>query len=122
MSLSKAEEELMGYLWDLESAYMKDIIECYPPPKPAPSTIATLLKRIHSKGFIQYVQEGRSRRYQPIIKKKDYFGKQLSSMISHFFNGSKTQFASFFTEASDLNQQELEALRKIIDRKIQKGQ
>ncbi|MBA3985697.1 MAG: BlaI/MecI/CopY family transcriptional regulator, partial [Flavobacteriales bacterium] len=73
MQLSKAEEQLMQLLWKQKCAYMKDLIEASPEPKPASTTVATLLKRMQDKRFVDYVQDGRSRKYFPLIKKKDYF-------------------------------------------------
>lgn len=118
MSLSRAEEELMRYIWDLKSAQMKDLLACYPPPKPAATTIATLLKRIYDKGYINYQQEGKSRRYFPIVPRKRYFSGRLKSIISDFFDGSNSQFASFFTQEGHLTEEELRNLKKIIDQKL----
>ena len=39
MKLTEAEEQLMEMIWDRERIFMKDIIECYPDPKPATTTI-----------------------------------------------------------------------------------
>ena len=116
--LSKSEEELIGYLWEKEKAFLKEIIACYPEPKPALTTIATLLKRMKDKGVIDYTQHGKSRQYFPLIKKKDYFSKHLSYLIRSFFNGSSTQFASFFTNEVDFSKEELEALKKEINKQI----
>jgi len=118
MSLSNAEEQLMQILWKLEKAFMKDLIDAYPEPKPATTTIATLLKRMQDKGFVDYVQYGRSREYFPLVKKNKYFSKQVNGMIKNFFNDSAAQFASFFTEETDLSQQELEELKKLIDERL----
>ncbi len=115
MHLSYTEEQLMNLLWKQEKAFMKDLIAAHPDPKPAATTVATLLKRMQDKKFVAYVQRGRSREYYPLVKKKDYFSKQMNSMIKNFFNNSASQFASFFTEETDLTQEELEDLRKLID-------
>ncbi|EAQ49934.1 MULTISPECIES: BlaI/MecI/CopY family transcriptional regulator [Leeuwenhoekiella] len=118
MSLSNAEEQLMQILWKLEKAFMKDLIDAYPEPKPATTTIATLLKRMQDKGFVDYVQYGRSREYFPLVKKNSYFSKQVNGMIKNFFNDSAAQFASFFTQETDLSQKELEELKKLIDERL----
>ena len=118
MSLSNAEEQLMQILWKLEKAFMKDLIEAYPEPKPATTTIATLLRRMQDKGFVDYVQYGRSREYFPLVKKNNYFSKQVNGMIKNFFNDSAAQFASFFTQETDLSQKELEELKKLIDERL----
>lgn len=118
MKLTKTEEELMNFLWKLDKAFMKDLLDLYPDPKPASTTIATLLKRMYDKGFIAYNLYGNSREYYPIIKKKDYFSKHVNALIKTFFNDSASQFASFFTKETDLTKQELEELKKIIDNEI----
>lgn len=118
MALSTAEEQLMQLLWKKEKAFIKDLIEAYPDPKPATTTVATLLKRMRDKQFIDYTQYGRSREYFPLVKKTDYFSKHVNGLIKNFFNDSAWQFASFFTQETDLSQKELEELKKIIDNQL----
>lgn len=118
MSLSNAEEQLMQILWKQERAFMKDLIKAHPDPKPATTTVATLLKRMQDKNFVAYEQLGRSRKYFPLVRKKDYFAKQVNGMIKNFFNDSASQFASFFTQETDLSQKELENLKKLIDEQL----
>ena len=118
-TLSTAEEQLMQYLWKEKQAFMKNLIEAYPEPKPATTTVATLLKRMGEKGYVGYTQKGRSREYFPKVKKKDYFSNHVQGLIQRFFNNSATQFASFFTEETALTQEELKALRSLIDEKIE---
>lgn len=120
MQLSNTEEQLMEHLWKLEKAFMKDLLEVYPDPKPAPTTIATLLKRMTDKKFIAYNLYGNSREYYPLVKKSDYFSKHVNGLIKNFFNDSASQFASFFTTATNLSAKELEELKKIIDVELQK--
>ena len=120
MDLSNSEEQLMEILWKQERAFMKDLIEASPEPKPATTTVATLLKRMQDKNFVDYEQVGRSREYFPLVKKKDYFSKHVNSLIKNFFNNSPSQFASFFTEETNLSKKELEALKTLIDSEIKK--
>lgn len=120
MKLSKTEEQLMQHLWKLEKAFMKDLLEAYPEPKPAATTVATLLKRMTGKGFVAYKLYGKSREYYPLVKKKDYFSKHVNALIKHFFNDSASQFASFFTKETNLTKAELEDLKAIIDKEIKK--
>lgn len=120
MQLSKTEEQLMQHLWKLEKAFMKDLLDIYPEPKPATTTVATLLKRMIDKGFVAYKTFGKSREYYPLVKKEDYFSKHVNGLIKNFFNDSASQFASFFTRKTDLTKSELEALKKLIDNEIKK--
>ena len=118
MNLSKKEEEVMEVIWSKGKAYAKDIIDAAAEPKPAATTIATLLKRMKDKGFIDYVQQGNSRLYFPLVKKDDYFSKEVKGMISNFFNNSVAQFASFFAKSNNMSVEELEKLRDVIDNEI----
>lgn len=118
MQLTKTEEELMNHLWKLEKAFMKDLLNVYPDPKPATTTIATLLKRMTNKSFVGYTLYGKSREYYPLVKKKDYFSKHVNTLIKTFFNDSASQFASFFTKETDLTKEELEDLKTIIDKEL----
>ena len=120
MQLSKSEEELMNILWKQKKAFMKDLLDAYPEPKPATTTVATLLKRMTDKGFVAYKNFGRSREYYPLVKKKDYFSKHVNGLIKNFFNDSPGQFASFFTQETNLSKAELQELKTLIDSEIKK--
>lgn len=120
MLLTQAEEQVMKHLWNLEKAYMKNILGEYPEPKPKPTTLATLLKRMTEKGFVGFNQHGNNREYYPLIRKEEYFSKHLSTVVKDFFNDSASQFASFFTRASDMSVEELEALKAEIEERIKK--
>lgn len=110
----------MEHLWSLQKAFMKDILECYGEPKPATTTIATMLKRMADKGFVGYKLFGNSREYHPLIAKAAYFSTHVNGLIKTFFNNSASQFASFFTRETNLSAGELEDLKKIIEQEINK--
>lgn len=116
--LTDAEKDLMEIIWQKKAAFMKDIIEEYPEPKPANTTIATLLKRMQNKDLIGYKTYGNSREYFPKVSKEVYFKEEMTSMIDKFFNSSASQFASFFTSNTKMSQTELKELRDLIDQKI----
>ncbi len=118
MELSKTEEQVMQYIWKRNRAFLKDLLNDFPDPKPATTTVATLLKRMIDKGFIDYTLMGKSREYYPLVKKSDYFSKHINGLIKTFFNNSATQFASFFTSETNLSKKELEDLKKIIDQQL----
>lgn len=120
MELSKAEKQLMEIIWKQEKIFMKEILDNFPEPKPAATTIATLLKRMQDKKFVGYELFGNSRRYYPLVKKRDYFSKHVKGIIKNYFEDSPLDFASFFTTSTNLSASELEKLREIIDQQIQK--
>jgi BlaI family penicillinase repressor len=120
MKLTTTEEQLMDLIWEQGHIFLKDIIDSYPEPKPATTTIATLLKRMQNKGFVAYNLMGNSRQYYPLVKKADYFSKQVNSLIKNFFGSSAMQFASFFTTETNLTESELEDLKKIVENELKK--
>ena len=120
IKLSKSEEQLMEYIWQMGRAFMKDLIEAFPEPRPANTTVATLLKRMTDKGVITYTQYGNSREYYPLVEKSEYFSKHVNSMIKNYFDDSVLQFASFFTRETNLTKEQLEELKKIVEKEIQK--
>ncbi len=118
IKLTDSEKDLMEILWDRKKIFMKEILESYPDPKPASTTIATLLKRMQNKDLVGYTLYGNSREYYPKIEKGEYFNEEMTSMIDRFFNSSVAQFASFFTSNAKLSQKQLKELRNIIDKQI----
>lgn len=119
IKLTDSEKVLMDILWEKKKIFMKDILEAYPEPKPAATTIATLLKRMQNKELVGYTLYGNSREYYPMVEKGDYFKEEMTSMIDRFFNSSVAQFASFFTSNARLSQKQLKELRDIIDEQIE---
>jgi predicted transcriptional regulator len=118
IKLTDSEKGIMEILWDKQKVFMKDILDLSPEPKPASTTVATLLKRMQNKDLVGYTLYGNSREYYPKVAKGEYFNEEMTSMIDRFFNSSVTQFASFFTSNTKLTQKQLIELREIIDQQI----
>lgn len=118
--LTKAEEQIMQYLWKIEKGFVKDIIEQFPGPKPAYTTVTTIIRILVKKGFIGYRQYGKINEYYPLINKSVYLNHHLKKIVKNYFNGSVTRFASFFTKDDDLSISELEELNKLINDQIKK--
>jgi BlaI family penicillinase repressor len=104
--LTKAEEQLMQYLWKLDKAFLKDIVEQYPYPKPAYTTISTVVNVLVKKGFIGFNTYGKAREYFPAIAKSNYSKVAMKGMMKSLFDDSPSQFASFFTRESKMNLKE----------------
>ena len=116
--LTKPEEQIMNHLWKLEKAFLKDIVNEFSNPKPAYTTIATVVGVLVKKKFIGFKTEAKGRRYYPRIKKNKYLEFQLQEMVSSFFNGSSAKLASFFTENQDLSIKEMEEIQQLLKTKI----
>ena len=117
--LTKAEEQVMQFLWMVKKGFLKDIVDLYPSPKPAYTTVSTVIRVLVKKGFIGYNTYGKIHEYYPLITKSDYFQNHVKSIINTFFNGSAPEFASFFAN-EQLNLSELEEIQKMIEEKISK--
>jgi BlaI family transcriptional regulator, penicillinase repressor len=119
MHLTDAEEQIMKLLWKLDRAFIRDLVNEFPDPKPAQTTVLTLLKRMIDKGFVSYKVYGNSREYFPLVEKSDYFSDHIHGLIKDFFNNSTAQFASFFTNETEMSPEELRELRDLVDKKIE---
>lgn len=119
-TLSKTELEIMEYIWRLEKCFLNDLISILPKPKPAKSTLATLLKRMQNKNFVGYTTYGNSRQYFARISKEDYFAKTFKSIVSIHFQDSYKDFGLFLAENANLNVRELVELKSALESEIEK--
>jgi predicted transcriptional regulator len=108
--LTKAEEQVMLVLWKLGKGFLKDIVDLTPEPKPHPNTIATLLKILVEKGFVEFDVQGRNNCYRPLISKTDYGKTSANQLVKGYFEGSAAKLVSQFVSDKALSLQELEAL------------
>jgi predicted transcriptional regulator len=110
MQLTKAEEQVMQYLWKIEEGIVQHVRDCFMEPKPSRTTVSTILRILETKGFVDHKANGRIYTYYPLISKEDYSKHQLFGMMKNYFNNSFASMASFFAKESDLSIQEMEAL------------
>jgi BlaI family penicillinase repressor len=113
--LTKSEEQVMMVLWKLGKGFLKDIIDATPEPKPHSNTIATILKILVEKGYVDYQVQGRNNFYKPKVAKSDYAKKSINQLVKSYFEGSPAKLVSQFMSDNKLSQQELEELLKQIE-------
>jgi BlaI family transcriptional regulator, penicillinase repressor len=113
-TLTKAEEQVMQVLWKLGKGFLKEIIESTPEPKPHSNTIATLLKILVEKGFVEYSVHGRNNLYKPQISQAEYGKKSVNQLIKGYFDGSHARLVSQFISDQKLSEAELEQLLRQI--------
>jgi len=116
--LTKAEEQVMQYLWELEKGFLKDLVEAFPEPRPAYTTVSTVIRVLVKKNFIGFTTYGKVHEYFPLVSRQAYFRTHVKTLVSNHFDGSMVNFASFFAGDKDLNITELQEMRKLIDQKI----
>ena len=108
--LTKAEEQVMQYLWQIEKGFLKDVLELFPEPKPHTNTISTILKILMEKGFVSHKTFRRQHEYFPLISKENYSGRSIKSLVKNYFEGSYTNAVSFLVEKNEISVKDLELL------------
>ncbi|TAL69903.1 MAG: BlaI/MecI/CopY family transcriptional regulator [Bacteroidetes bacterium] len=116
--LTKAEEQVMHILWKLRKAYVKDVIAELPEPKPAYNTVSTIIRILEKKGFVEHEIFGNTHRYFPAVSKKDYTKGFLKGFVKNYFENSYQQMVSFFAKENNLNLNDLEDIKQLIDNQI----
>lgn len=108
--LTKAEEEVMQILWQLQKANVAAIIDELPEPKPAYNTVSTVVRILESKGFVSHEKQGKGYLYFPLVDKADYSYQSLNRLVENYFQGSYKSMVSFFMKQKDLSLSELESV------------
>jgi len=108
--LTKAEEQIMQVLWVIQPAFVKDIIAELPEPKPAYSTVSTIVRILESKGFIDHEAFGPTHRYQTIISKEEYSHFSMKKMLENYFDGSLKQMVSFISRKENISMKEMDEI------------
>ena len=112
--LTKAEEQIMQVLWKLDKAFLREIVDAMPAPKPHQNTVATLLKILAEKDFVDVEVLGRQHRYSPLISKAAYSGKSIKQLAKNYFEGSFSNVVSYLVRENNISVEELESLLKQI--------
>lgn len=113
--LTKAEDQIMQVLWKLKRAFVKDIIEELPEPKPAYNTVSTIVRILETKGFVDHKAYGKTHEYFPIVAREKYTQFYLNNMVKGYFNGSFASLVSFFAKENQLKVGELNELVKQLE-------
>lgn len=108
--LTKAEEQIMQAIWQVEKGFAKDILEILDEPKPAYNTVLTVIRVLVNKGFVKFKTYGKSNEYYPAISKEDYSSQRLKTIKKKYFNNSNRELLSFFLKENDLDLEELDEI------------
>ncbi len=113
--LTRLELRLMNILWDKGRAFVNDIIEVMPVPKPAYSTVSTMMRILVQKGYAEYEPFGKSHRYRPLISREEYSRAFMRHTRDNLFGGSYASMFSFFAESEELSPARIDELVKILN-------
>ncbi|MCC5936936.1 MAG: BlaI/MecI/CopY family transcriptional regulator [Lunatimonas sp.] len=108
--LTRAEEQVMQILWEVEKGFVKDLLAKMNEPKPAYNTVSTIIRILEKKGFVSHTAYGKSHEYFPIVSKDEYRRFSIENLLSGYFNGSFAKLASFFAKDGNMDALEMERL------------
>jgi BlaI family transcriptional regulator, penicillinase repressor len=114
--LTKAEEQVMQVLWELEKAFVKEIIDRLPDPKPAYNTISTIIRILETKGFVDHEAFGKSHRYFPLIGREEYKSYATEKLLNSYFGNSVENMFSFFVKKEKIDLKEADEIMKLIEK------
>jgi BlaI family penicillinase repressor len=120
VQLTKAEEQVMQALWKIGSGSVQDVLEMLEAPKPARTTVSTVLTILENKGFASHTTNGRANNYKPLVLKEDYSKGQLFDLIKNYFDNSFSSLTSFFARESNYTVEELDNLIENTRKELQK--
>lgn len=109
--LTKAEEEVMQYIWDHGPATVSQLIEKMEEPRPPHSTISSIIRILETKGFVIHKTYGRTHEYYAAIDKKTYTRFSLKKLVANYFEGSINELVSFLVKENDLSLRDLEEIK-----------
>ncbi len=114
-TLTKAEEEVMHIIWQLNRCLVRDVIDQLGDPDMPHSTISSVVRILEKKGFVGHKAYGKTHEYFPIVTKEDYAQHGVKSLVEKYFSGSPKKLVSFLVQSENLNLKELNDLLKTID-------
>jgi predicted transcriptional regulator len=114
IKLAKREEQIMQAFWELEKAFIKEIIPQLPDPKPHYNSVATMVKILEDKGFLDHETIGNVYRYFPIVSKEDYQKHAMKDIVSQYFDNSYPRMLAFFAKQQNMSETELNEILNLI--------
>ena len=117
--LTRAEEQIMQELWLLEKAFVKEIVDKLPEPKPAYNTVSTIIRILEKKGFVDHYAYGKTHQYFPLISKTDYTKSYFKNFLSGYFSNSFQEMVSFFAKEDKMTLSELEDIIKEVGKDLE---
>ncbi|RZK49486.1 MAG: BlaI/MecI/CopY family transcriptional regulator [Pedobacter sp.] len=113
--LTKAEEQIMQIMWQLESAFVKEIMDYLPEPKPAYNTVSTIVRILQNKGFIGHEAYGKAHKYHPIISREAYKRHATNKLLGNYYENSVESMFSFFVKEEKLDVSDVDEILKMIN-------
>ena len=114
-TLSRKEEEIMGFFWEKGPLFVKEIVELYDEPRPHFNTLSTFVRGLEEKGYVSHRSFGNSYQYYAIVSREDYKKKTLKGVISKWFNNSYLGVVSSLVKEEEISVEELKELIREVE-------
>ena len=115
--LTNKEEEVMKILWQLQKAFVKEILEEIKGEKPHYNTLSTIVRNLQEKGFVAYEAFGNTHRYFPMVTKEEYRKKYVNSAIVDYYDDSYKSLVSHFAKEEKISVEDLKEIINLIEKK-----
>lgn len=116
LELTPKETEIMRMLWDKGPMFVREMVECYPDPKPHFNTVATTVRILEEKGYVDHEQIGGAHRFKAVASLQGVRSKKVREVIGNFFNNSYTSLVSCLVEDEKITVDELKELIDMVEK------
>lgn len=114
--LTHQEETIMLYIWQLKECVVKDIVNEMNEPKPPYTTVASVVRNLEQKGYLNAKKYGNVRVYSPKIEEDDYKKAFMSTVVKSYFENSYKELVSFFVKEEKISSEELREIMQMIEK------
>ena len=119
--LTKFELEVMGALWELGSASVRELQERLPEGKrPAYTTVQTIVYRLEEKGAVRRVKKvGNAHVFEPVVTRRATVRRLFDELLG-FFGGSPRTLMAQLVEGGHLTLEDLREAEEML-RRLESG-
>ena len=114
IKLAKREEQIMQVYWDLGHAFIKEVVPHLPDPRPHYNSVATMVKILEEKGFLDHETVGNVYCYYPKISREEYQKHDMKDIVKKYFDNSYPRMLAFFAKEQKLTEDELNEIIQLI--------
>ena len=114
-ALTNNEEEVMRIIWELEKALVRDVLNKLPAPRPPYTTLASVIRQLENKGYLDHKTYGNTHEYFPLVSKKTYQHSSFNQLVKNYFEGSAKNVLSFMVKEQKLSEKDIEELEKMVE-------
>ena len=114
LTLTRAEEQVMQLIWEKKRVFVSDLLESMPKPKPAITTVSSVIRKLESKGFVGHRKLGRTHQYFPTVSQSEYLSNSLTRLSSTYFQNSYANVVNFFAEQGKLSRKEIAEIEELL--------